>query len=539
MPIPRFLPRLFCLFLLLCLSGCIGQADAGTGDTDTFLPVVLSDFSSDFPIMFVTQVPIAADFTTIGSTFGNHLSTMHSVGRGGDLYIRYPDGSLKNLTTAAGYGSTDPSGFQGADAIAVRDPDVHWDGNKAVFSMVIGAPIAQYDYDTYYWQLYELTGLGKNDTPVIIKVPNQPQTFNNVSPIYGTDDRIIFTSDRPRNGAAHLYPQLDEYEEAPTNTGLWSLNPTTGDLTLLHHAPSGAFTPMVDSYGRLLFTNWDHLQRDQQADTDSAAVADGNPPPYGTFNYSDESASATPLLTDRTEVFPEPRFNSGSSTVNEHRFNHFFPWQIREDGTDSEVLNHIGRHELHSYFTGSFTNDSNIVEFIADGQRFNPNSIENMFHIAEDPTQAGLYFGVDAPEFATHSAGGLVRLSAPPTLNADNIAVTYLTNPDNSDGRFRSPLPLSNGSLVTVYTNNPGDETGSGLNSSYAFRLMQLEKTGAYWTAVSPLTGGIAKTVRYWDPDAEISYTGNLWELNPVEVRPRIRPSLRSLHPARTRTTNL
>lgn len=44
--------------------------------------------------------------------------------------------------------------------------------------------------------------------------------FNNVAPLYGTDERILFTSDRPRSGEVHLYPQLDEYEEAPTVTGL-------------------------------------------------------------------------------------------------------------------------------------------------------------------------------------------------------------------------------------------------------------------------------------------------------------------------------
>ena len=518
---------LFFVFLLIFLPACVSDADAGVdADDDLFLPVVTSNFSNDNPILFVTQVPIAADFTTIGSTFGNHLPTLGSVGRGGDLWIRYSDGTLKNLTAVSGYGSTDPTGFQGANSIAVRDPDVHWDGDKAVFSMVIGAPTEQYQVNEYAWQLYEVSGLGQDDTPVITKVANQPPNFNNISPVYGSDDRIIFTTDRPRNGAAHLYPQLDEYEEAPTNSGVWSLDPATGDLILLHHAPSGSFTPMVDSYGRLLFINWDHLQQDQQADADREAVANGDPLPYGTFNYSDESAAATPLLTERDEVFPEPRFNSGSSNISEHRFNHFFPWQIRQDGTDSEVLNHIGRHELHDYFTGSFTDDPNIVEFLNNNGRFNPNAIENMFHIAEDPLQSGRYLGVDAPEFGTHSAAHIFALSAPPLLDADHIAVTFLTNPDNSDGRYRSPLPLTNGSLVAVHSNTSGSETGSGFDSDFSFRLMELEKGGVYWTAVNPLTSGIAKTVRYWNPDAMVTYTGNLWELNPVEVRVRKRPSI-------------
>ena len=39
------------------------------------------------PILFVTQIPNPIDFTTIGSTFGNHLGTPRSVPRGGDLWI--------------------------------------------------------------------------------------------------------------------------------------------------------------------------------------------------------------------------------------------------------------------------------------------------------------------------------------------------------------------------------------------------------------------------------------------------------------------
>jgi hypothetical protein len=218
-------------------------------------------------ILFVTQVPIPADFTTIGSTFGNQQATPDSCGRGGDLYIRYPDGTVKNLTRAAGYGLW---GSQNTNGIAVRQPCVYWNGQKAVFSMVVGAPTHQFDYATVnYWQLYEITNFtNPNSVPVITKVPNQPTNYNNIAPIYGSDDRIIFTSDRPRNGQANLYPQLDEYEEAPTVTGLWSLRPSDGDLFNLNHTPSGAFSPLIDSAGRIIFVRWDHLQRDQQADTD-------------------------------------------------------------------------------------------------------------------------------------------------------------------------------------------------------------------------------------------------------------------------------
>src|SRR5689334_14293321 len=106
-------------------------------------------------ILFVTQVTVPGYFTSIGSVFGNHRATLDSCGRGGDLYIRYPDGTVKNLTRAAGYGKY---GAQHTNGIAVRQPSVHWSGQKAVFSMIVGAPKAQYDYNTVnYWQLYEIS----------------------------------------------------------------------------------------------------------------------------------------------------------------------------------------------------------------------------------------------------------------------------------------------------------------------------------------------------------------------------------------------
>ena len=74
------------------------------------------------------------------------------------------------------------------------------------------------------WQMYEITGIGKGQVVQVRKLP-QPADTNNVSPFYGTDDRILFTSDRPRNGSRLLYPQLDEYESQPVVTGIWSMLP--------------------------------------------------------------------------------------------------------------------------------------------------------------------------------------------------------------------------------------------------------------------------------------------------------------------------
>ena len=531
----RKIQLFFGLLLLALLAAALSRLQA-------LSPVAPPDGGPTltYPVLFVTQIPIVADFTTIGSTFGNHQAGMDEVARGGDLWIRYPDGTLKNLTAAAGYGMV---GFQGANAIAVRDPAVHWNGTKAIFSMVIGAPTEQYQVNTYRWQLYEITGLGPSDTPVITKLPNQPTNTNNISPIYGTDGRVIFTTDRSRTGAAHLYPQLDEYELAPTVSGLWSLNPQTGDLKLLNHAPSGNFTPSIDSYGRVVFTQWDHLQRDQQADGDAGPGQDcynGNT--YGTFNYSNESASAT-ILNDRTEVFPEPRSCRtdllAGTNLNGHSFNHFFPWTISEDGTESEVLNHLGRHELHDYIPSAINDDPNVIEYYGQLSRYNPNAILNMFQIKEDPANPGRYFGIDAPEFGTHASGQIVRITAPPSLDADHISVIYVTHRDtfgttntaNHSGRYRDPLPLANGTLVAVHTPFKGEDDGNAPHDSdYDFRLKTVIQSGPYWVADQPLTGGIVENITYWSPDVWVTYNGPLWELNPVEVRPRTVPNA-PVHP--------
>ena len=485
-----------------------------------------------YPILFVTQVPIPYDFTTIGSVFGNHGTDMQSVGRGGDLWILYPDGSLKNLTAAAGYGVA--AGFQGATSIAVREPAVHWSGSKAIFSMVVGAPTAQYQWGTWYWRLYEVTGLGPADTPVVTLVPHQPMNANNVSPLYAADGRILFTSDRSRDGQPHLYPQLDEYEEAPTVSGLWSLDPASGDLRLLDHAPSGDFKPIVDSFGRVVFTRWDHLQRDQQADADHADVMAGNPPTYGTFNWSSERPDAQALAT-RDEQFPEPRPGRDDLLLPHeegHTFNHFFPWMMRQDGSELETLAHIGRHELHGYFNRSFNDDPNLEEFICgDGScgRFNPHAIANLLQIRESATAPGTYFGIDAPEFYTHAGGHLVALNAAPETPADQIAVAWVSHPDTGSftetpgpchsGFYRNPLPLSDGTLLAVHAGErsagvpetrqaANDGTRAALVARYKFRMRGLLAAGApcsgYQRYGATLTAGITKTLWFWDPDVRV-----------------------------------
>ena len=492
-------------------------------------------------IIFVTQVPIPADFTTLGSVFGNHQATPESCGRGGDLWIRYPEGGLRNLTRSAGFGVY---GAQHTNGIAVRQPAVHWSGRKAVFSMIVGAPRFQYDYvTTSYWQLYEITNfLDAASLPIITKVPNQPTNYDNISPIYGTDDRIIFTSDRPRNGQRHLYPQLDEYEEAPTVTGLWSLEPATGDLFLVNHAPSGAFSPILDHAGRVVFVRWDHLQRDQQADTD----AENGSVTYGAFNWSDESAISV-ATTNQTEVFPEPRSGradllAGTGLVG-HNFNHFFPWQINEDGTEEETLNHVGRHELGgSYANAAFNNDPNIQDLYYFGNHYNTNTIANFLQVSEDPRTPGLFYGIDAPEFGTHAGGQLVSLTGGINLNASQMRITYLTPrstssygsspatiPADHSGFCRTPVMTTDGYMIASHTTNALSESGGGSAgfpaTKYDFRLKFLQFANGFYAPDTTLTSGLTNRASYWSPDTLITHTNFLWELDPAEVVARARPA--------------
>jgi len=477
------------------------------------------------PIVFVTQVPVTGPSTLSGS-FGTHQSSMESAPRGGDLWIWYPDGTTRNLTAAAGFGH---AGLQDATSIAVRDPQVSWDGTKIVFSMVVGAP-QQYSRPAYWWQLYEVTGFGQGQTVRISKVANQP-TFNNIEPSYASDGGILFVSDRPRNGATNIYPQLDEYESQPTVTGVWKLE-QSGMLWQMTDSPSGASRPSVDAYGRVVFTQWDHLQRDQQCDTAAGIAA------HGCTNAASEAPGA-PLGTP-SDVFPERR-DAAVGNVNAHTFNQFFPWSVNQDGTTHETINHIGAHELLSYFNRSFTDDSALVDF-TPGNRVNRNQVINVLHIAADSRAPGDYLGIDAPEFYTDGAGQIVSLRAPIGVAADTLKVGYVTPrsgssfgsgtpPADFTGRFRNPQWLADGRIVAAYTNTYDYDHSDG---SYQFRIRVLSappkdsagNVSGFATLGAALTTGISKSVTWYDPDTLRSYSGALWELDPVEVAARPVPPI-------------
>src|SRR5690242_7035942 len=114
--------------LQLALMAILAAASLGGARAVTALRPTASVAALSNPLMLATRMPIAPGLSRIGAGWANGRPGTQTVGRGAVLWIRYSDGTLKNLTTAAGYGSSDPSGFQGASASAVRDPGVSWDG---------------------------------------------------------------------------------------------------------------------------------------------------------------------------------------------------------------------------------------------------------------------------------------------------------------------------------------------------------------------------------------------------------------------------
>jgi len=527
---------------MLKLSGC---PTAGNPDPDPDPePEPMKDIAH--PILFVTQTPHPNDFTTIVSTFGNHRGHTYSAPRGGDLYIRYPDGTLRNLTSEAGFGT------KAEKDIAVRDPHVHWGGTKALFSMVVGGTTKN-DYDPVYFQIYEVTGIEQGQAVNFRKL-NQPEDCNNLAPCYDADDRIIFTSDRPRNGDRRLYPQLDEYESAETVSGLWRMDAGGANLHLLDHSPSGDFEPFVDSFGRIIFARWDHLQRDQQADSDIVAIIDGADPSYDAVTYEAEDSDAAHALAPGDEIFPEPRafFDDATwddllPTEQNHTFNVFFPWMLNHDGTGLETLNHIGRLELVSYIPSART-------YLPEGYGFPTPRIRNIMHVEEDPAKPGRYYMTNAPEFGTHSAGQIVSILAKPSKNADDMRIKYETHATTSSyvedgqnpgpanvGLFRDPLPTADGTLWAVHSSSPYADEATASNSGYPapftmssrynFAIKKLAPGGPDGALIpgGRLTAPIVKNVSYFDNYRyqTINYNGPMWELQPVEVIARPRPQKR------------
>src|SRR5205814_4122217 len=72
------------------------------------------------------------------------------------------------------------------------------------------------------------------------------------------------------------------------------------------------------------------------------------------------------------------------------------------------------------------------------------------------------------------------------------------------------------------------DGTRAAPKSRYAFRIKRMVSQSGVYVPGQTLTQGIQGSVSYFDPDVLVSWSGEMWELNPVEVRARPRPARRT-----------
>lgn len=468
------------------------------------------------PIVFVHQVPVTATDNTVVSIGGSHLATTKAAPRGGGLMIRYHNGQVKDLTAAAGYGVQKT--LQVGDAIAVRDPAVHWSGEKVLFSMVVGAPRSRSDSNVFYWQLYEVANLGKDETPVITKVPGQPSDYNNIQGTYTSDDRIIFVSDKSISDNPYLYPARNE-QGGESVTGLWSLDPQSGAVKMMDHSPSGSFEPFVDSFGRVVFSRWDHLQQDSSA---SALRA---------VDYLSEDSVG--VEANWSDIFPEAIQANAQSLG--HKFDLFFPWTMNQDGTGLLTMNHLGRHELGLAFERA-RRDDNLQDF-APPTRLRAvvggmTRAGSYLHLTESRVP-GEYVATDALSTAT-SAGRLVVFDSPPDKNPDDVRV-YL---GSNVGFARDPYYLENGSMVASHVPGPTLNGSYGSSSGQAGNtpsfipattspfVIRLAREGTNLANGTNLVGPVHVVRTNYIDKTPKSFQGALWQLQPVELVARPVPKV-------------
>lgn len=500
-------------------------------------PLLLLQALPTNPILYCDVTPTPNTYSALVSPFGNHTTIAKFAPRGGDLMIVYPNGKVRNLTAEAGYGAR---GVDQENGIAVREPCVHWSGKKALFSMVNGhGPLSR-------WQIFEVSGLGLREEAQIAHLKGQPG-HNNVSPFYLSDGRIGFTSDLDRSGEPRTYHQLDEYEGVQTVTGLWAFDRDTGETTLLAHHPSGSFEPFVDSYGRILFTRWDHLVRDQQVDKDWYGHG-----PFGAHDYvsetSDERVPGNPV-----DIFPElrtetlamirqgiatdafwPDDDPGSYGI---EFNEFLAWQINQDGTREETLNHYGRHEMFPLVRPARTDDPSIVPLY----RPRNESVYSVHQISESPFRKGVYYATDCRRFDTHGAGQIVSLTGPRGLMGDSVHFSHITHlstqepslPENAapehSGLYRDPILCSDGVALAVNAQTTMKDANVGEPgkpvSRYSFRIFTLKPKDGYWEKDRPIAVQTYKRLRWnTEQNGPQEWSGLLWQLWPTEVVAKKRP---------------
>lgn len=230
------------LFLVVTLSGCV--EDSQSPDS------VLEDHS----IAYVKRA-LYDNEGDIVPLDGRLLLTFRP---GGDLYLRDRASATapeRNITASLTQGEGD-----------VRDLSVSFDGTKMLFSVrepeLDGVPDDQqptwnvWEYDTVTQQLNRIIS-----SDIIAK---QGQ---DLAPAYLPDGRIVFTSTRQREAKRQLLdegkPQFTGIEESLQEHAavLHVMDADGSDIQQISFNASHDFDPTVLTNGRILFSRWDNMGR--------------------------------------------------------------------------------------------------------------------------------------------------------------------------------------------------------------------------------------------------------------------------------------
>ncbi len=145
-------------------------------------------------------------------------------------------GAMKTFDVRTGKVST----VVEAKAGVVRDPDVHWDARKVVFSMR-GDPQEQYS-------IYEVHADGSG----LRRLTGASEPVSDIDPIYTPDDKIIFTSTRePKYCMCNRHIMGNLFKMEADGANIHQIGKST-----LHE---GHAAVMPD--GRILYDRWEYVDR--------------------------------------------------------------------------------------------------------------------------------------------------------------------------------------------------------------------------------------------------------------------------------------
>ena len=427
--------------------------------------------------------------------------------------------------------------------------------------MVVGAPANVGDSrELYAWRLYEITNLQQvlaGQPPIVQLVANQPPApFNNVEPNYLSDGSIVFVSDRPRNGAAALYPILDEYRGQPANSGLWRLDPATGALALAgKHAVGFVRSVRRQLRPRRVLALGSPRAGSEQRSGDGTADRDHAVRlRLGSGERRDRAARST--CSPSRSIRPPAAISTDSRSTSSFRGPSTRTAAARKSSIISAATSSSRR------FARSYTNDGNLIDFDAsisgriqhEGHRQpvpDPRGPDHAGTLSRRRRRRVLHASRRTDRrgqrgVAIRAAGPAERERRQRHLHhrpADLHAVLL--------GRLvpvqHRPLPRSvaddrrqAGRGVRQYAGHrkapPATAAAARApTNSTCILSMAVSQNGAteYVPAASPLiAGGIAKSgLKYnyasniaGQPSGTVNYTGALWELQPVEIVARAAP---------------